>query len=127
MIWIVMILTGFANFAVRFSMFSGIRASTLPDWAERYLRYVPTAVLSAIIAAALFLDEAGEIQMWNTTVLAGVIAAIIAIFTRSVIFTIITGLGVLWIIGLSPNVATYSLLNCAYPSLNWPRCAAVME
>ena len=69
MIWIVMILTGLANFAVRFSMFSGLRASTLPDWAERYLRYVPTAVLSAIIAAALLLDEAGEIQMWNTTVL----------------------------------------------------------
>ena len=45
MIWIVMILTGLANFAVRFSMFSGLRASTLPDWAERYLRYVPTAVL----------------------------------------------------------------------------------
>ena len=99
MIWIVMILTGLANFAVRFSMFSGLRASTLPDWAERYLRYVPTAVLSAIIAAALFLDEAGDIQMWNTTVLAGLIAAIIAILTRSVIFTIITGLGVLWIIG----------------------------
>jgi branched-subunit amino acid transport protein len=99
MIWIVMILTGLANFAVRFSMFSGLRASTLPDWAERYLRYVPTAVLSAIIAAALFLDEAGDIQMWNTTVLAGLIAGIIAILTRSVIFTIITGLGVLWIIG----------------------------
>ena len=99
MIWIVMILTGFANFAVRFSMFSGIRASKLPNWTERYLRYVPTAVLSSIIAAALFTDEAGEIQMWNTTVLAGLIAAIIAIFTRSVIVTIITGLGVLWIIG----------------------------
>ena len=99
MIWIVMILTGLANFAVRFSMFLGLRPSTLPDWAERYLRYVPTAVLSAIIAAALFLDEAGEIQMWNTTLLAGLIAAIIAILTRSVIFTIITGLGVLWIIG----------------------------
>jgi hypothetical protein len=48
---------------------------------------------------ALFLDEAGDIQIWNTTVLAGLIAAIIAILTRSVIFTIITGLGVLWIIG----------------------------
>ena len=79
MIWIVMILTGLANFAVRFSMFSGLRARTLPDWAERYLRYVPTAVLSAIIAAALFLDEAGDIQMWNTTVLAGLLAAIIGV------------------------------------------------
>ena len=99
MIWIVMILTGLVNFAVRFSMFSGLRASTLPDWAERYLHYVPTAVLSAIIAAALFVDAAGEIQMWNTTVLSGAIAALVAIITRSVIFTIITGLGVLWIIG----------------------------
>jgi len=99
MIWIVMILTGLANFAVRFSMFSAGRATTLPDWAERYLRYVPTAVLSAIIATALFLDDMGDIQLWNTTVLAGLVAAIIAIITRSVIFTIITGLGVLWFIG----------------------------
>ena len=50
MIWIVMVLTGLANFAVRFSMFAGARASALPEWAERYLRYVPTAVLSAIMA-----------------------------------------------------------------------------
>ena len=127
MIWIVMILTGLANFAVRFSMFSGLRASTLPDWAERYLRYVPTAVLSAIIAAALFLDEAGEIQMWNTTLLAGLIAAIIAILTRSVILTIITGLGVLWIIGSSRKDDTYSLLKSEYPSLICPRCAAVIS
>lgn len=99
MIWIVMILTGLANFSVRVSMFSGLPISKLPDGAERYLRYVPTAVLSAMIAAALFLDEAGEIQMWDTTVFAGAIAALVAIFTRSVIFTIIAGLGVLWVIG----------------------------
>lgn len=99
MIWVIMFLTGLANFAVRFSMFSGLRAGTAPDWAERYLRYVPTAVLSAIIGAALFLDEAGKIQMFNTTVLAGAIAAVVAFFTRSVILTMITGLGVLWVLG----------------------------
>ena len=56
------------------------------------------SALLSVIAAALFLDEAGDIRIWNTTVLSGLIAAIIAILTRSVIFTIITGLGVLWII-----------------------------
>lgn len=99
MIWIVMVLTGLANFAVRFSMFAGARASALPEWAERYLRYVPTAVLSAIIAASLFLDDQGEIALWNTTVLAGGIAACVALLTRSVLITIVTGLGVSWVLG----------------------------
>ena len=100
MIWIVMILTGGANFAVRFSMFAWGRISALPAWAERYLRYVPTAVLSAIIAASLFVNEGGEIAFESTKVLAGGIAGLVAIITRSVLLTIVAGLGMLWMLDL---------------------------
>ena len=53
MIWFVMILTGLINFMFRISMFSGIRNIHLPLSLNRYVVYVPTSVLSAIIASSL--------------------------------------------------------------------------
>ena len=59
MIWFVMILAGLANFATRYSMFSGLNFLRLPTWLEAYVKFAPTAALSAIVAASLFVDETG--------------------------------------------------------------------
>ena len=59
MIWFVMILAGLANFAARYSMFSGLNFLRLPTWLEAYVKFAPTAALSAIVAASLFVDETG--------------------------------------------------------------------
>ena len=53
MIWFIMILTGVINFTFRISMFSGLRNIHLPLSLKRYVVYVPTSVLSAIIASSL--------------------------------------------------------------------------
>lgn len=97
MIWVVMILTGLANFAARISVFSGVIGSVLPTWAEKYLGFVPTAVLSAIISASLFTGPEGvQISIDNPRILAALIASAVAFTTRSVIATLVCGLGVLW-------------------------------
>lgn len=99
MIWIVMIVAGFATFFMRFSMFSGLITRPLPSGFDRYLRYVPIAVLSAIIAASVFVDPTtGAATIANTRVIAAAVAAAVAWFSRSVIATIVTGLGSLWIL-----------------------------
>ena len=62
MIWFVMILTGFINFTYRISMFSGIRNIHLPLSLNRYVVYVPTSVLSAIIASSLISFNGQEVS-----------------------------------------------------------------
>lgn len=97
MIWAVMIVTGLANFAARISVFSGVIGSTLPSWAEKYIGFVPTAVLSAIISAALFTGpEGAQVSFDNPRIVAALVASAVAFATRSVIATLMIGLGVLW-------------------------------
>ena len=61
MIWFVMILTGLINFIFRISMFSGIRNIHLPLSLNRYVVYVPTSLLSAIIASSLISFDGQEV------------------------------------------------------------------
>lgn len=101
MIWIVMLATGFLTFAMRFSMFSGVFKRPLPAYLEEILQYVPTAVLSAIIAASLFVDaETKSFSFINNFSLAALVAAAAAFFTRSVLWTIAVGMIALWVFDL---------------------------
>ena len=59
MIWLVMILSGLANFAARYSMFSGLNFLRVPTWLEEYVKFAPTAALSAIVAVSLIVGEPG--------------------------------------------------------------------
>ena len=97
MIWIIMILSGLANFAARYSMFSGLNFLKVPAWFEEYVRFAPTAALSAIVAASLFVDETGAPFEGSTSkIYAALIACCIALLTRSILFTILGGLTALW-------------------------------
>ena len=97
MIWLVMILSGLANFAARYSMFSGLNFLRVPTWLEEYVKFAPTAALSAIVAASLFVDETGApFEESPSKIYAALIACCIALLTRSILFTILGGLTALW-------------------------------
>ena len=97
MIWIIMILSGLANFVARYSMFSGLNFLKVPVWFEECVRFAPTAALSAIVAASLFVDETGAPFEGSTSkIYAALIACCIALLTRSILFTIVVGLTALW-------------------------------
>ena len=93
MIWLVMIVSGLANFAARYSMFSGLNFLRVPIWLEAYVKFAPTAALSAIVAASLFVDETGGSP---SKIYTAFIACCIALLTRSILFTIVVGLTALW-------------------------------
>lgn len=97
MIWFVMILTGFINFIFRISMFSGIRNIQLPLSLNRYVVYVPTSVLSAIIASSLISFNGQEVLYEAEKLVAASIAIIFAYLTRSVSATLVAGLITIWI------------------------------
>ena len=97
MIWFVMILTGLINLIFRISMFSGIRNIHLPLSLNRYVVYVPTSVLSAIIASSLISFNGQEVLYEGEKLVAASIAVIFAYLTKSVSATLLAGLITIWI------------------------------
>ncbi len=61
------------------------------------LRFVPAAVLAALVVPALvYADGALALSFSNTRLVAGVLAAVVAWTTRSVLWTIGSGMAALW-------------------------------
>ena len=84
MIWFLMIATGIFTFATRFIMLSGIFGKKLPVWLIEALRFVPIAVLTAIIIPAVLIDPANQhiAVTDNPRLFAAFIAIAVALVTR---------------------------------------------
>lgn len=64
----------------------------LPPWANRFLRYVPTAVFAALIAPAMIMPKGTiAISLQNHYLLAGLISMAVAWRYRNFAATVITG------------------------------------
>ena len=88
---------GVITYAIRVSLFLLPEGAHLPDRLLRALRYVPAAVLSAIIAPELLMPGgAFDLSLGNERLLAGLVAILVAWRTRNVLLTVIAGMGVLW-------------------------------
>lgn len=83
------------TFAIRYGVLALVGRFDLPEQVQRGLRYVPPAVLSAIIAPALLMPE-GRLQIGpgNAHLIAGVVATLVAWRTKSLTLTILVGMGV---------------------------------
>jgi branched chain amino acid efflux pump len=100
-IWLVMLLGGLITFGMRFSLIYLFGRFEIPETIRRALHYVPPAVLSAIIFPELFLlDGSLDLSLGNTRLLAGLIAILIAWFTRNTLITIIVGMLALFLLKL---------------------------
>jgi branched-subunit amino acid transport protein len=97
-LWMVMILGGLATFLTRASFILLVGQREIPSLLRRALRYIPPAVLTALILPELLLP-AGELNLSlaNPNLLAGIAAVLVAWRTRSVLFTILVGMMVFWI------------------------------
>jgi branched-subunit amino acid transport protein len=92
-IWLVMFLGGALTFGMRMSFIYLFGHFEIPAMVKRALRFVPPAVLSAIIAPALFMPHnALELSLNNYRLMAGVVAIIVAWRTKNSLLTILTGM-----------------------------------
>ena len=99
MIWMVMIVCGLLTFSMRFVMFSDLAPKQLPGWLEEALGFVPVAVLTAIIVPAVIVSPDGGLMVaGNSRLPAALIAVTAALVTRSVLVTIGSGLGSMWVL-----------------------------
>lgn len=89
---------GLLTFLTRFSFIAGGRRLALGPRLQALLRYVPPAVLAALIAPEIFVrDGALDFSPTSPRLIAAAVAAAVALRTRSVTLTIGVGLVVLWL------------------------------
>ncbi len=92
-IWLVMLLGGVLTFGMRISFIYLFGRFEIPAVVQRALRFVPPAVLSAIIAPALFMpDNTLDVSLNNYHLMAGVVAILVAWRTKNTLLTIIAGM-----------------------------------
>lgn len=96
-LWLTLIAGGAITYAIRLSLILAWGRVTLPPLVQRGLRFVPPAVLSAIIFPEM-LRRGGalDLSFGNTRLLAGLVAALVAWRTKSALLTIAAGMAVLW-------------------------------
>jgi len=100
-IWLIMFLGGLITFGMRFSLIYLLAEGRfqVPETMQRALHYVPPAVLSAIIFPELFLrDGAMYLSLDNTRLLAGLVAIVVAWFSKNTLVTIIAGMVALFLL-----------------------------
>jgi len=106
-IWLVMLFGGLLTFGMRFSLIYLFGRFEVPETMRKALHYVPPAVLSAIIFPELFLrDEVLSLSFENTRLLAGLVAVLVAWFSKNTLVTILAGMLALFLLqifaGMSP-------------------------
>lgn len=98
-IWLAMIGLGILTFLIRFSFIALLERWQAPPFVQSALRFVPVAVLTAIIVPALVLrDGVLNTDLLNPRLLAGIAAVLVAWKTKNVILTIVVGMIVFWLL-----------------------------
>ena len=99
-IWLVMVLGGILTFGMRFSLIYLFGRFQIPDTLRKALRYVPPAVLSALIFPELFLrDGKLNLSFENDRLLAGAIAVLVAGWVgNNTLVTILVGMAAFFLL-----------------------------
>ncbi|MFC6615724.1 AzlD domain-containing protein [Halopenitus salinus] len=99
-IWLATVAIGIATYGLRFSFIHLFgRIDDVPPKLERTLRYVPPAVLAALVVPQLVSIEAtARATLLDARLIAGLAAGVVAWRTGNVLATIAAGMGVLWLL-----------------------------
>jgi len=98
-LWLIIFGMGVITYAIRLSMIVMSGQIQLGDHLQRALRFVPPAVLSAIILPEM-VQPGGtlDVSLGNERLLAGLIAIVVAWYTKNMIWTVAIGMIALWIL-----------------------------
>ncbi len=98
-LWLTIIAMGLVTFAIRLSLIALLGRFEVPPLISQALRFVPPAVLSAIVLPEL-LQPGGQLNLslGNARLLAGLMAVLVAWRTRNVLLTVGAGMLALWLL-----------------------------
>lgn len=82
------------TFSTRFGAQCLVRQVGFPCWLERWLKHVPTGILTALIVPAILLPKGYlDISEHNNYLLAGVLAGLVAYHFKNTPLTLVLGIG----------------------------------
>lgn len=100
-IWLVFFLGGLLTFGMRFAFIYLFGRFEVPETMRRALRFVPPAVLSAIVFPELLIKSSHfDFSLTNFRLLAGLVAILVAWKTKNTLLTILAGMAALLIFEL---------------------------
>lgn len=87
------------TFATRYPVLALANRFTMPAAVQRALKFIPPAVLTAIIVPAVLLRDsnAPDFRPGNIFLVAGLVATAVAWRTENLLLTIVSGMGTLWL------------------------------
>ena len=98
-IWLVMLAGGLITFGIRLSFIYLFGRIETPPLVQRSLRFVPPAVLSAILVPEIVMHAGKlDLSLGNERLLAGLVAVATALVTKDTLLTILAGMGALLIL-----------------------------
>ncbi|ELY96164.1 branched-chain amino acid transport [Natrialba hulunbeirensis JCM 10989] len=97
-IWAVIVAIAIATYLIRLSFIHLFgRINQVPARIKRFLKFVPAAVLAALVAPQLVTPSAAVTEMiLDERLLAGVVAAAVAWWRGDILATIVVGMIALW-------------------------------
>jgi branched-subunit amino acid transport protein len=97
--WLIILAMGLVTFGIRLLPIVLLGRVEIPIGVQRALRFVPPAVLSAIVAPELLMPRGAlDVSIGNARLIAGLIAMLVAWRTKNVLLTIAAGMIVLWVL-----------------------------
>ena len=98
-IWLVMVIGGLITFGIRFSFIYLFGRMRIPATLREALHYVPPAVFSAIVFPDLFLHNGAlNLSLENHRLLAGLVAILVAWYSKNTLLTILIGMLALFLL-----------------------------
>lgn len=90
---------GVVTYAIRLSLILLLGRFTVPPLIQQALRFVPPAVLSALIFPELLLPGGTMVfSFGNPRLLAGVLAGVVAWKSKNVLLAIAVGMAAMWVL-----------------------------
>ena len=92
-VWLTIIAAGVLTYLTRLSFIFLIGRTAMPEWFMRGLRFVPVAVLSAIIVPETITWQGAPSLSWqNPQIWAALVAVLVGLRVKSVLVIIATGM-----------------------------------
>ncbi len=93
------VLIGVLTYAIRLSFILALGQVAIPMRLQRALRFVPAAVLSALIVPDLLVSHGAlALSPSNARLVAGLLAILVAWRTHNVFLTVAVGMAALWLL-----------------------------
>ncbi len=99
--WEILLIAGMTlvTFGVRYPVLALVSQIPLPPSALNALKYIPPAVLTALILPALLIPDGTQVDvsLGNDYLVAGLLAALVAWRSQNILLTLAGGMATLWL------------------------------